>query len=246
MISSYYGLVKKTYKYKGFWYIIQKGIHFFWRKLSNFFNYYLFLLDLKINSRNEFFEFNGRTYKYFFHPHNTTWQNERTVEVPIIYEKIKYYEGKRILEVGNVISKYYPFNGTVLDKYDFDPNVIHADVVDFRPDYKYDLIISISTLEHVGFDEEHIDPKKIIKSLENLRKCVKKEGEIIFTVPLGYNPHLDKYLNNKKLNLTETLFLERISNDNQWIETSLEKVATTEYNHPFPNANALLIGIIKL
>jgi hypothetical protein len=38
----------------------------------------------------------------------------------------------------------------VLDKYEQAPGVINEDVVSFSPPQKYDLIVSVSTLEHVG------------------------------------------------------------------------------------------------
>ena len=43
--------------------------------------------------------------------------------------------------------------------------MINQDVVDFKTNEKYDLIVSISTLEHVGWDEEPRDDKKISKAL---------------------------------------------------------------------------------
>src|SRR5689334_18303629 len=49
------------------------------------------------------FQFQGRSYPYFFHHYNTTWKNERCVEVPIVREEMRRFEGKRILEVGNVL-----------------------------------------------------------------------------------------------------------------------------------------------
>ena len=41
----------------------------------------------------------------------------------------------------------------VLDKYEKGNNVINDDVVSFSTEVKYDLIVSVSTLEHVGWDE---------------------------------------------------------------------------------------------
>ena len=36
---------------------------------------------------------------------------------------------------------------------------------------KYDLIVTISTLEHVGWDEEPRDPSKVLRAIENLKSC---------------------------------------------------------------------------
>ena len=86
--------------------------------------------------------------------------NERSIEVPIVMEIVNQNKGKRILEIGNVLSNYYKVSHDIVDKYEKAPNVINQDVVDFKTNEKYDLIVSISTLEHVGWDEEPRDDKK--------------------------------------------------------------------------------------
>ena len=48
---------------------------------------------------------------------------------------------------------YYKFEHDIVDKYEKKKGIINQDIVDYKPDKKYDLIISISTLEHVGWDE---------------------------------------------------------------------------------------------
>jgi hypothetical protein len=48
----------------------------------------------------KFFSFQSKKLPYFYHRYNTTWKNERTVEVPIIINYIKNFHGKRILEFG--------------------------------------------------------------------------------------------------------------------------------------------------
>ena len=56
-------------------------------------------------------------------------------------------------------------------------------------------IVSISTMEHVGWDETPRDPKKIPLALENLTtRCLAPGGEIVVTLPIGYNTYLDKLL----------------------------------------------------
>jgi len=56
-------------------------------------------------------------------------------------------------------------------------------------------IVSISTIEHVGWDETPRDPKKIPLALENLAtKCLAPGGEIVVTLPIGYNTYLDKLM----------------------------------------------------
>lgn len=189
--------------------------------------------------------FRGDHYNYFCHMYNTTWRNERAVEVPIVWGIVKKHEGKRILEVGNVFSHYFPVQHTVLDKYEKAPNVINLDVVDFRPAEKYDLIVSVSTLEHVGWDEKPREPRKILRALENLKSCCASGGQIVVTLPLGYNRELDKLVEEGGIRFTERYCLKRISRDNRWVEVEYNEVRHTKYNAPFPLANAVIIGIIK-
>jgi hypothetical protein len=74
------------------------------------------------------FTFNGKTYYYFVHKYNTTWKNERAVEVPIIWDIVRehYRWEKRVLEVGNVLSHYFRVFHGVLDKYEVAEGVIKS------------------------------------------------------------------------------------------------------------------------
>jgi len=101
------------------------------------------------------FQIDGATYSYFLHPYNQTWTNERAVEIPVIREAVNANAGKRILEVGNVLSHYFPVAHIVVDKDERSscPHILNVDFLDYTPDTKFDLIISISTVEHIGRNE---------------------------------------------------------------------------------------------
>ena len=194
---------------------------------------------------DKYFVFKDKKYPYLRHIYNKAYENERTVEVPIIWEEIKKAKSKNVLEVGNVIRNYYP--GTdhdVLDKYEKGEKIINEDINEFRADKKYDLIVSVSTMEHVGWDEKPRNPEKIISALKNIKEnCLAKNGKFIFTIPLGYNRILDEFLRSKKLSFTEQYFLKRISSNNHWVEVEYDKVKEAIYGYPFPNANAIMVGI---
>jgi hypothetical protein len=131
------------------------------------------------------------------------------VEIPIFRHLLEYYEGERILEVGNVFGHYGYYYHHVLDKYEVDNGVINEDIVDYKPEWKYDIILSCSTLEHVGFDEEQKDPKKFIKAIENIKNNILSSGGIlIFSVPFGYNPWMDAILHNKLVRLDDSFYYE--------------------------------------
>jgi hypothetical protein len=189
------------------------------------------------------FKFQGQDYHYFCHPYNTAWKNERAVEIPIVWEIVKNCHGK-ILEVGNVLSHYHHVTHNVVDKYEKAKGVINQDVVDFRPTERYDLIVSISTLEHIGVDENPKEPKKVLRAIENLKSnCLALGGTMIITAPLGHNPEFDKSLKQGNNDLGKQHYLKRLTKENLWTETGLADVQDAKYDFPFPNANAIVISI---
>ncbi|OGK31017.1 hypothetical protein A3A93_06415 [Candidatus Roizmanbacteria bacterium RIFCSPLOWO2_01_FULL_38_12] len=188
------------------------------------------------------FVFNNHSLRYLCHPYNRTWVNERIVEVPIALHYLKTHKGKRILEVGNVLKHYTNSEHDVLDKYEIEPGVINEDVVDFKPKQKYDLILCVSTLEHVGWDEK---PKKINKSIEAvklLKKLLANKGMLVITIPIGYNPVIDNYVFKNKFHFTKEYFLNRISRRNYWKEISKDQIQNKKYSSIIMHANTLFIG----
>jgi hypothetical protein len=204
------------------------------------FQYYYY----KIFKSLKTFTFQGQTYNYFYHRYNKTWKNERAVEVPIIREIMKKYREKRVLEVGNVLSHYFSVNHDIVDKYEKADHVINQDIVDFHPPKKYELIVSISTLEHIGWTEESRDPLKILRAIQNLQSLIVSKGKIIVTLPLGFNIEMDKLIKEEKIHFTKRYCLKRISTDNRWVEVDWNDIREAKYGSPFPCANALVIGII--
>lgn len=104
---------------------------------------------------------------------------------------VRKYQGKNILEIGNVLSHHLEFEHDILDKYENAEGVINEDVVNFKSKKKYDLIVGISTLEHVGWDEK---PMKIPSAVENLKTLItSRGGMIIITLPFGTTPFWINY-----------------------------------------------------
>jgi len=238
---------KEVSKRKGVYYVVRTGTKIIITRLINSFRYYYYKIFKSLIT----FTFQGENYRYFYHKYNTTWRNERAVEIPIVWKIMKKYKGRNILEVGNVLSHYFPVSHDIVDKYEKADGVINQDVIDFHPSKKYDLIIGISTLEHVGWDEnlrDHKilhDPMKILHAIENLKSLLAPKGKMVITLPLGYNPELDKLLRNDKIHFTRRFCLKRISEDNKWIEVYWKDAQNARYNNPFPAANGLVIGIIE-
>jgi hypothetical protein len=123
-----------------------------------------------------------------------------------------------------------------VDKYEQASGVIHADVVDYEPGRRYDLIATISTLEHVGWDEEPRDPEKFLRAVEHLATLLAPGGTLLVTLPLGYNPEVDRFLADGRVPFTSVGYLKRDSRDNVWHEASWSEVAGTAYVHRQPKS----------
>ena len=232
---------KKIFSYlkeKGFWWTLRKVFcAIFYRAKDLIMDFYLTFKPKRS------FNFRGQAHQYLYRVYNQTWRGERTVEIPIIWRYVTEAKGKRILEVGNVLQNYYSCDHDILDKYEPGPGVINDDVLTFKPEYPYDLIVSISTMEHVGWDEEKKEPDKIKRSFENLKKCLAPHGKIVATMPLGYNRHLDNFLREGSMKFDEQYFMKRISQTNEWREVSHKEVEDAIYGYPYHFANAIVIGI---
>lgn len=197
-----------------------------------------FMFQFRTNKR---FEFRGSQYDYFCHWYNQTWRNERSIEIPIFFSIMQNYRQKHILEVGNVMSWYFPVHHDIVDKYEQAHRVINCDIIDFKPVTQYDLIISISTIEHIGQDEVPFNPVKSLHAVNHLLTLLKPQGKLIFSVPVGYNRELDREIFAGHFKDANIYAMRRISKNNDWCETSVEQIAECQYGIPYPAANAVLI-----
>lgn len=228
---------KEKYQKGGIGHLVRKSIEHAYDCLACYY--------CKTTKSSRTFIFQGHPYKYFYHTYNNTFRNERAVEVPIIWEMLKNHSDKKILEIGNVLSHYFPVDHDILDKYEIAPGVINQDVVDFYLSTTYDLIFSISTLEHVGYDEAPREPCKVLRAIQNLRKLLAPGGKIVFTVPVGYNTDLDTLLLRGSLDCTKRFYLRKTSKENLWIEADWGDIGHAKNDYPFPGTNGLAVGIIE-
>lgn len=185
------------------------------------------------------FVFSGQTHRYYLHHYSL--DNERIVEVALARDFLHGKHGKT-LEVGNVLSHYFSFPHNIVDKYEHAPGVTNEDIVTFSPQEKYDFIVTLSTLEHVGWDEQPRKPEKIEIAINRLKEMLKDGGKMLVTMPLGYNSHVDRLLNDRRTGFSEVRYMLRISSDNQWREASWDEVSRVKYGAPFRCANAIMVG----
>lgn len=198
----------------------------------------------KIFKSSGTFRWNGKEYCYFYHWYNFTWRNERAIEIALFLEAVKNNRKLRILEVGNVLSHYVPISHDVVDKYEKANGVINEDIVSYKQKKPYDLIISISTIEHVGFDEAPLEPMKFVRVFIHLQSLLTHSGKLMVSLPLGYNPYIDSFLAKNRSGL-KIDFLKRISKENVWRQVDWNSIKGILYNHPFPNANGIAIMVLK-
>lgn len=221
-INNVLAVAKDAFKKRGIFFIIRYGPKA------------IFCTYLKKNKR--FFIFQNKKYPYFYHLYNCTCLNERAIEIPIVWELIKNCQGKSILEVGNVLAHYFSFRHDIIDKYEKFDGVINQDIVDFKPNKNYDLIVSISTLEHV---------ERFQLAIQNLKDHLKPGGKIIATLCLGYNSEIDKFAGENMTGFQRQYFMKRVSDNNEWQEVNYDEVRGIKYDYPGWTARGLLIGIIE-
>ncbi len=195
---------------------------------------------LRLRRGRQTFVLRGESYRYLLHDYNRSYRSERTVEVPIITRLVDEEPGT-ILEIGNVLSHYREVTHDVLDKYEVAAGVTNADVVDWVPSRTYDLIVSISTLEHVGWDEAR-EPDKVARAAERIRSWLARGGRAVVTWPLGYNPWLDALIDTATF--AEIGFLKRVSADNLWAELDRDGVRGAAYGSPYPLGNAVAVATL--
>ena len=200
--------------------------------------------------------FDGRTFEllgtpipYVRHHYNRAWRNERCVELGLAYQFLAGMQGRRVLEVGNVLAHYGDVPGyrpsahDVLDKYEQSPGVINDDIVGFRADPPYDAVISISTLEHVGWDERPREPEKVLAAYASMRSLIGDDGAMLVTAPLGQNPHLDGFIHEGRFDFPVQTFLRRVNKQNDWREVPRHEVVGAAWGTPFHGTNALFVGM---
>jgi hypothetical protein len=188
------------------------------------------------------FVLDGESYAYHVAKGNRTWDNERAVEIPLVWAALQcrgHSEG--VLEVGNVLGHYFEIAHPVLDRYEQHRCVTwNEDVVAFQPPFAPELILSISTLEHAGHSESPRDPRKFKEAVEAVSGWLAPGGRLLFTVPLGYNPAVREYLDAPPAD-TAVSCMKRTTLDNLWVQADYAEVRDVPYNRPFPCANAIAI-----
>lgn len=122
----------------------------------------------------------------------------------------------------------------IVDRYERGVRVVNVDVLDF--DFgTFDWIVSISTLEHVRWDEEPRIECGAVHAVERLRSMLNDDGRLLITVPTGCHPTLDSWLSVRAESPVDSARIETmVRSRGGWVQTSTPEVR--EYGPRWANA----------
>lgn len=197
----------------------------------------------RIRASRRIFVVDGQTYRYL----PTYGTNERIIEIPYAIDFVGRHavSGARMLEVGNVLVGHLDYPRDVVDRYEQAPGILNRDIRTFIPSAPYDIVVSISTVEHVGWDEPEVELLGAPSAIENLYcNCLAEGGDMLISVPLGYNPAVDAmFSGGNPLGIGRSVFLRRVSAFNEWeqiqFQPSQRELVFPEYSSRYIAANLL-------
>lgn len=189
------------------------------------------------------FAVGGRELPYVVHHYNETWRNERAVELAVAFDWLERRPAGPVLEVGHVTGHYRDIpQRTVVDLYEPAPGVLNVDALEYRPEQQFSSILALSTLEHVGFDEDDQDPLKPKQLVDHLATLLAPGGEMLISFPIAYNRHLDDLLMDGALGFTDVTLLRRVTTLGAWEEATFADVPRARFGFPFRSGNMVAIG----
>ncbi len=99
------------------------------------------------------------------------------------------HDDKRMLEAGNVLSYYYRVRDDIIGRRNESERVINLEIIGFYTTKRYDLVINISTIEHIGFMRTSTCEKRLVTTPKttagNRAFACSKTGTFV-TIPSGY------------------------------------------------------------
>ncbi|MCS4538187.1 MAG: class I SAM-dependent methyltransferase [Thaumarchaeota archaeon] len=186
--------------------------------------------------------------------------NERIIEYPWVLEQIKMRKEGKILDVGcgwpGLLSSYLLSKG--YDAYGLDImqcNTLPRDrffLSDARktnlPDASFDTIILLSTLEHIGSDEEEDD----LKTMHEMSRLLKKGGALLFTTPFAakYSNRGQRFFSEERLEKITKFFkvLNKrhfIQKGSKWTEVSMDDAEGATWNYTGVHSIAIVAMVLE-
>jgi SAM-dependent methyltransferase len=185
------------------------------------------------------FTFRGTELSHFDHAYNSASANLRSIEVPIIRRYLAD-KRRRILEIGNVLSHYQTTTWPVIDIQEQGERVRNIDIMSFQPKEPYDLIVSISTLEHIGQGKyaKHTAAVSLGNIVKRIKGMLAPGGVFVATVPIGYNEMVDRAIRNDATGADHIWYVRR-ADGNEWEQCTKEDALETPPTR-WANAGAIL------
>ncbi|MBD2464966.1 hypothetical protein H6G89_28585 [Oscillatoria sp. FACHB-1407] len=199
---------------------------------------------------------------------------ERSVEIPIAFMFLAQLEKRQnLLEIGNVLSNYENAlsdylglrSRRIIDKFEVALGVENIDLMELPSAEKFDAIVCISTVEHVGqgyagHAEDH-DFEAPLKAIAKIYDLLEPAGKALVTVPFGklldggwYIQFSQDYLNlltstyGIPAPAISTSYFQRIATElvelnprQLWLQTQPEAMAETDYGWVYPYGNGLAV-----
>lgn len=224
------------------------------------------------------FTFRGK--RYFYNRIAYNHRAERAVEIPLAFHFLATLEQKMpLLEVGNVLRNYENalsegygiWSRRIIDKFERAPDVENIDLLELPTHEKYQTIVSISTVEHVGqgvvpeetYGEQHQtrDVEAPLKAVAKIYDLLEVGGHALITVPFGklidgewYIQWSTDYLKLlfTKFELSQQAFsvhfLRKVAMQRQgenplqhWVEALEEDLKDVEYNAGWQGAGGIAV-----
>ncbi len=195
-----------------------------------------------VKSRTRTIEFDGR--QVAIDHTGWAWRTERGIEVGFGKHFAAQCDAADILEVGNVLSMSGVRGHAVVDKYEAGDGVINEDILDFAPGRQYKLVLSLSTVEHIGWDEVPQDLTKASKALAAMRSLVAPGGSMLVTIPVGYRRQFEaEFIHSPSFDRVR--LFTKTTRTARWTEVAdPERCAEFAYGKPFACGNAILVGTV--
>lgn len=192
---------------------------------------------------NKTFKLGQIELEYCFSDFNSSWNNERKVEIPLGKYFLEKFDNQ-VLEVGCVMPHYGYDKHTIIDLTDVHPKNIKANALHW--DYTGLNVLSVSTLEH--FMKREYNNGSNEDGIICLNKIVSEAKNFLITFPTCYNEFLHAFVkNNPRI---PRVMLKRITQEgNLWEQHFDLNNCDIEFGHRdgrnpdgmFNNANAEFI-----
>jgi SAM-dependent methyltransferase len=198
--------------------------------------------------------------------HAPAWSDERAIEIPWCLAR---YDGEqRVLDVGTAFAEPAYVQGlreleaSELVTVDLaEPADVVADVRDLPfPDARFDLVLCISTLEHVGRDtavygiESARGEGADDAALRELHRVLAREGRLLVSVPTGEHDDQEWQLQRTPLEWVDlfehcgfVVFEDElyVHGTEGWRTATLAEAETARYGSSGPGAGAVLLAELR-